>query len=81
MRNSQARTTYLKDYRPPLFTIETTDLEFDLYEDHAMVVAKLLINRNRASNEAEADTLILHGQELELRHLVVGGTTLSLIHI
>ena len=77
MRNSQARTTYLKDYRPPLFTIETTDLEFDLYEDHAMVVAKLLIDRNRASNEPEADTLILHGQELELRHLVVGGTTLG----
>ena len=41
MKNAQARTTCLKDYRPPNFLIETTDLEFNLYEDHAKVVARL----------------------------------------
>ena len=61
MKNASARTTYLKDYRPPSFTIETTDLHFDLYEDHATVVSKLLFKRNDAS---DASSLELHGQPL-----------------
>ena len=33
MRDSQAKTTYLKDYKPPEFCIKKTSLSFDLYED------------------------------------------------
>ena len=77
MKNAQARTTYLKDYRPPAFTIETTDLQFDLYEDHASVTSKLLFKRNPASDDGEADVLILHGQQLQLEKLLVAGTELS----
>ena len=37
MRDAQPGTVYLKDYRPPAFLINRTELHFDLYEDHALV--------------------------------------------
>ena len=77
MRDSQARTTYLKDYRPPPFTIETTDLEFNLYEDYVLVVAKLLIKPNDGSDEPAPNALTLQGHELELRSLLVDGRSLE----
>ena len=77
MRNAQARTTYLKDYRPPAFTIETTDLVFDLYENETLVVAKLLFKRNEESPESETDTLVLHGRHMELKKLFVHGKRLK----
>ena len=77
MRDSQARTTYLKDYRPPPFTIETTDLEFNLYEDYVLVVAKLLIKTNDGSDEPAPNALTLQGHELELRSLLVNGRSLE----
>ena len=60
MKNASARTTYLKDYSPPPFTIETTDLSFDLYEDHASVVSKLLFTRSTHEGAANATSLELH---------------------
>lgn len=74
MKNASARTTYLKDYRPPPFTIETTDLSFDLYEDHATVVSKLLFKRNGA---AEEDSLCLDGQLLQLERVLIDGKELE----
>ena len=71
MRDSQARTTYLKDYRPPPFTIETTDLEFNLYEDYVLVVAKLLIKPSDGSGEPAPNALTLQGHEIELRSLLI----------
>ena len=67
MKNASARTTYLKDYSPPPFTIETTDLHFDLYEDHASVVAKLLFKCNGGS---DVTSLRLHGQVLTLEKVL-----------
>jgi aminopeptidase N len=77
MKNSSARTTYLKDYRPPAFTIEATDLSFDLYEDHASVISKLLFKRNPQEDAASADTLILQGQMLVLENLLLNGRKLT----
>jgi aminopeptidase N len=74
MKNASARTTYLKDYRPPPFTIETTDLHFDLYEDHASVVSKLLFKRNDSS---DANSLQLHGQLLQLEKIFINGQLLE----
>jgi aminopeptidase N len=70
MKNASARTTYLKDYRPPPFTIETTDLHFDLYEDHACVVSKLLFKRSGGS---DVTSLRLHGQLLKLEKIFING--------
>ena len=77
MKNAQARTTYLKDYQPSDFLIETTDLSFDLYEDHAKVVSKLLIKRNSLRQEASVDTLVLNGQLMVLEGLLIDGKELS----
>ena len=70
MKNASARTTYLKDYRSPPFTIETTDLHFDLYEDHACVVSKLLFKRSGGS---DVTSLRLHGQLLKLEKIFING--------
>jgi len=78
MKNSSARTTYLKDYRPTTFVIETTQLEFDLFEDHANVVSKLLFKRNSiAIDEADSNILVLDGQMLVLEKLLLNGIQLN----
>ena len=74
MKNASARTTYLKDYRPPPFSIETTDLHFDLYEDHASVVSKLLFKRSGGS---DVTSLQLHGQLLKLEKVLINGQLLN----
>ncbi len=80
MRDAQARTIYLKDYKPPAFTIEKTDLHFELYEDHALVKATLLIHLYVSPGGGDADsqdTLILHGQDLVLEKLSLNTHELS----
>ena len=69
MKDAQARTTYLHDYRPPPFIIDSTELDFDLYETHAVVEARLQFRRNPDFSGADEDTLVLHGRELLLEEL------------
>ena len=69
MKDAQARTTYLHDYRPPPFTIESTELDFDLYETHAVVRARLQFRRNPDFSGVDEDMLVLHGRELVLEEL------------
>ncbi|MCY4265581.1 MAG: aminopeptidase N [Gammaproteobacteria bacterium] len=77
MKNAQARTTYLKDYQPPAFTIETTDLNLDLFEDHAKVVATLSFRRNQHPDAPASDTLILSGSHQVLESLELEGRILD----
>jgi aminopeptidase N len=78
MRDAQARTVYLKDYRPPAYLVDKTDLHFDLYEDHAKVRSTLLMRRNPdRENDPDAAALILQGQELALEKLLLNGRELS----
>ncbi len=69
MKDAQARTTYLHDYRPPPFTIDSTELDFDLYETHAVVEARLQFRRNPDFSGVDEDMLVLHGRELLLEEL------------
>ena len=80
MRDSQARTVYLKNYQMPTFTIEKTDLHFELFEDYALVKATLLFKRNDSPDGKalnEKDTLVLHGQDLVLEQLMLNNKVLS----
>lgn len=77
MRNAQARTTYLKDYTPPAFTIETTELRFDLYEEYALVSSRLRFKRNREADAPQSDNLVLHGRCLKLEKLMLDGKVLT----
>jgi len=54
------RTVHLKDYRPPAFEITKINLEFDLYDDHAMVKNCMQIKRQSLG------ALRLNGDGLEL---------------
>ena len=53
-------TIYLKDYQPPVFSVTSTDLNFDLYDDHALVTNRMQLER------AHSGDLFLFGEELEL---------------
>ncbi|MBL6817153.1 MAG: aminopeptidase N, partial [Pseudomonadales bacterium] len=64
MKNAQARTVYLKDYQPPAFTIQTTQLRFDLFEDYAIVESTL-----EMQNLSGSDLLVLHGNNMQLEEL------------
>lgn len=68
MKDAQPRTIFLKDYQAPDYWIDTTDLTFDLHEDHALVTSVLQMRLNgdaRASGDS-LPALVLHGEELDL---------------
>ena len=77
MKDAQARTTYLHDYRPPPFTIDSTELDFDLQETHAVVAASMQFRRNPDYGGVDEDILTLHGRELLLEELRLDGRVLD----
>ncbi|MFC6668844.1 aminopeptidase N [Marinobacterium aestuariivivens] len=73
----QPRAIYLKDYQVPPFLIDTTELRFELGDDHTLVRSVLKMRRNPASPSRQAP-LDLHGHEsLELCRLAISGQVLS----
>ena len=74
MRDAMPGTIYLKDYQPPAYWIEKTDLNFDLHENFALVTSNLHLRRN-AERDADAE-LKLHGQKLELLEVAIDGRIL-----
>ncbi|MFT6889118.1 MAG: aminopeptidase N [Halioglobus sp.] len=71
MRDAKPGTIFLEDYQAPAYFISRTKLDFELHEDHTVVVATLHIWRNPES--AAAQDLVLHGQELELLSIALDG--------
>ena len=65
MRTEQTQVIYLKDYQAPDYLIEETHLTFELFEDHSLVHAQLVMRRNPARG-AGLPALVLDGQQLEL---------------
>ncbi|WP_275546246.1 aminopeptidase N [Pseudomonas sp. Marseille-Q0931] len=68
MRTEQSKTIYLKDYQVPDYLIDETHLTFELFEDHSLVHAQLVMRRNPEAG-AGLPRLVLDGQQLELLHL------------
>lgn len=62
MRDAAPQAIFLKDYQAPDFAILSTELEFDLYEDHTIVRSNLRFKRTNSKNTP----LRLHGQDIEL---------------
>ena len=46
MRTEQPKMIYLKDYQAPDYLIDETHLTFELFEDHSLVHAQLVMRRN-----------------------------------
>ncbi|CDZ75957.1 Aminopeptidase N [Legionella massiliensis] len=65
------QTIYRKDYQPPAFSVATIDLNFDLYDDHALVQNRMLLKRQHEG------ALHLYGDELELVSLAMNGKPLD----
>ena len=68
MRTEQPKTIYLKDYQVPEYLIDETTLTFELYEDHTLVHAQLVMRHNPQAG-AGLPPLVLDGQDLELLSL------------
>jgi aminopeptidase N len=75
MRDANPGTVYLKDYRPPAYLINRTELHFELHEDCAFVSSRLHLLRD--NSVAEGRSLELHGQELELLSVAIDGCELT----
>ncbi|MGL4317503.1 MAG: aminopeptidase N [Pseudomonas sp.] len=76
MRTEQPKMIYLKDYQAPDYLIDETHLTFELYDDHSLVHAQLVMRRNPALS-AELPPLVLDGQQLELVSLALDDRALS----
>ncbi len=59
------KAIYLKDYTAPAYLIDTVDLHFDLFEDHARVTSRLAMTSNHDHTQG-AKPLVLHGEKLKL---------------
>jgi len=73
---ANAKTVYLKDYRPPGFFIDEVELALDLFEERASVRSRLLVRRNPQSDNADAP-LVLSGRDLLLKAVALDGSPLS----
>lgn len=70
---SAPKTTYLKDYTPPDYLIDSADLTFELDEVNTTVTAKLKVLRNGEHTKP----LVLNGEQLKLINLKLNGVNLS----
>ncbi|MEG5263768.1 aminopeptidase N [Pseudomonas sp. JDS28PS106] len=76
MRTEQPKMIYLKDYQAPEYLIDETHLTFELFDDHSLVHAQLVMRRN-PERGAGLPPLVLDGQQLELVSLQLDDTELG----
>src|SRR3990167_9879266 len=76
MRTEQPKMIYLKDYQAPEYLIDETHLTFELFEDHSLVHAQLVMRRNPERGPG-LPPLVLDGQQLELLSVTVADRELS----
>ncbi|PYB73564.1 aminopeptidase N [Pseudomonas soli] len=76
MRTEQPQVIYLKDYQAPEYLIDETHLTFELFEDHSLVHAQLVMRRN-PERGAGLPPLVLDGQHLELLSVQLDDQTLN----
>jgi aminopeptidase N len=76
MRTEQPKMIYLKDYQAPEYLIDETHLTFELFDDHTLVHAQLVMRRNPARGGG-LPPLVLDGQLLELLTLKLDDTELG----
>ncbi len=76
MRDASPKTTYLKDYKPPHFLIDTVDLVVVLDESDTRIVSKLQVRKNLDSEAVEMP-LELVGEDLILDSVRLNGKALQ----
>jgi len=76
MTLQKPNTKYLKDYRPPVYFIDTTELTFDLHEEFCTVTSRLTGKRNPLSDDPN-NAFELDGKALELQSVKLNGIELQ----
>ncbi|MDX2347143.1 MAG: aminopeptidase N [Legionella sp.] len=71
MSNQSNQTTYLSAYTPPVFHINTVNLDIDLFETHALVKNTMQLKR------MQSGALCLDGEALALESIALDGKKLS----
>ena len=71
MKESQGKTVYLRDYRPPAYLIDETHLTVQLFEDRTLVHSRLLMRRNPDAPAGGGRELVLDGANMELLRIAV----------
>ncbi|MEQ9519960.1 MAG: aminopeptidase N [Parvibaculum sp.] len=75
MKTEEPRPVLLKEYRPPLFAVDTVSLEITLDPERTQVRANLEMRRHPATS-ADAP-LVLEGELLDLKEVRVNGERLG----
>jgi aminopeptidase N len=69
------KTTYLSDYQPPDYQVESIELFFDLYERETIVKSIMFIHR--LDNVSQTTPLKLNGDKLRPNFVLLNGEKLS----
>lgn len=73
---SENKTTYLANYTPPEFLVDTTDLDIDIQDNRARVKSRVKLKRNPKSKNKKAP-LTLFGRAQRLIGVSINGRALS----
>ena len=77
MKDALPQTIYLKDYLVSPFLVDTTDLVFDLGDEHTRVTTSLAVRRNPASTD-QAGSLELNSKgDVQLQWIAIDGERLD----
>lgn len=71
IKTDEPQKIYLKDYTPPVFSVDNIDLTIQLFEDNAKVSSTLKMTRQTAGD------LVLLGRELKLEEIYLNGKQLT----
>jgi aminopeptidase N len=74
-RKEPHKAIYLKDYRPPDYRIETTNLAFELDETRTVVRSTLTVSCNHDRCDG-IRPLVLYGRDLVLKSVKLDGQAL-----
>ena len=75
-RDAQPRAIHLKDYRPPEYLIDQTQLDVDLGETDTRVTSRLKLRRNPEVSLRKPQ-LVLDGKEIKLESVAIDGRPLA----
>ena len=76
MTNNDYKITYLEEYKPSEFIIETINLDIDLYEEETIVTSTLQCKKNNNS-KLNTQKLCLYGKKLSLKSVKLDAKGLS----
>ena len=76
MQVQQAKTIYLKDYKPSSFFIESVELDVDIFQDKTIVKNKMRVVKSNSCKNKPTH-LELNGEQVVLKKIQINGQELK----